>query len=322
MRRTIFYAPILFAFGIDVLGSHAAWAGGGDCPAAFDSDDCVVGSVTVCTSTVAAPHTILECNFEATTASTATMVRGYNGSSRYSAWGTYGDTSTKFCCAYNEPIAGFTDAKIHGSVEGDVLKFTYDTTYNLSATVNSLTGDIDGDEGDDTITGANTNAASYIEYLHGGESGVDTINGGGGDDYIYGGGNDGDGQGDTLIGGNGNDTIGGGDGNDTLLGGAGDDRLDGDAGNDILGGGEGDDDLDSSFTSSSDGTDVLCGGGNSGTGDLLQASASSNGDKLWGNDSGDVLECVDSGAQYGLGAPTRHDCTGSVIASPGPDECP
>ncbi|MGN5222264.1 calcium-binding protein [Aeromonas veronii] len=93
-----------------------------------------------------------------------------------------------------------------------------------------LTSEVHGDEGDNTLTGANL---ADVQYGHGGN---DTLNGGGGNDKLYGDAGD-----DIVNGGNGDDKLFGGDGNDSVNGGAGNDLLEGGDGNDVLDGGTGND---------------------------------------------------------------------------------
>lgn len=283
----MFKLPPRFFLLLALTASPMALAAGGDCPAAFDSDDCDVGGLTVCTSDGAE----MECDLRAAGGSSATtVVTGYNGAARFSAWGAYGDPSVTFCCAYTV-IAGFSSVKIHGSPYDDTLKFDYNGTYHLSPYGATLAATIDGDDGNDTIIGSNTNTSSYSETLLGGgvcylSDGNDTISGLGGGDTIQGECGD-----DTLIGGGGDDGISGGYGNDTLIGGDGADTLDGDQGNDLESGGDGPDNLDRSGGSSADDFDTLCGEGNGTTsGDHLQSSPGA-GDLLWGADAQDWLYC-------------------------------
>lgn len=238
-----------------LTASPLAFAAGGDCPATFDSDDCDIGGGNACTAGTDAGVDFIRCDLGAAGASsTATVVRAYNGASRFSAWGTYG--STKFCCAYTDTAGGYADIKIQGSDFPDTLKYNYNNTHDLSAyNASTLYGSIDGGEGSDTIIGSNTNAASYVESLYGGAScvatGDDTINGGAGDDNIYG-----ECGNDTLLGGPGADVMSGGVGVDTMLGGDGDDIMDGDGGNDAESGGDGNDTMDGGGGTAADNTDV------------------------------------------------------------------
>ena len=105
-----------------------------------------------------------------------------------------------------------------------VIGTQYDDTINASDSSNGQT--LDGQEGDDTISGGRGS-----DTISGGD-GNDTISGGVGSDTIHGG--DGD---DIINGGNNKDTIHGDDGNDTLYGGNSIDNLFGDAGDDTLYGG-------------------------------------------------------------------------------------
>lgn len=249
--------------------------------------------------------------------SDAVAVKGYHGSSRYSAWGTY--NGTKFCCAYNSNVLGFYDVKIHGSAYADTLKFSYNGTYDLGPTGVPLLGSIDGEMGNDTIVGSASTNVIYSEELADTRcdspytSCNDTINGLAGADKIRGG--DGD---DTCIGGAGDDDIDGEDGNDTLLGGDGLDTMDGGDGDDVMSGGNNDDVIDSRSPA---GYDVMCGEGNGGiVGDELHASAG-DGDKLYGADAPDHLYCVDGTTSYDTTSGTRYACSGSTLTSR-PSECP
>ncbi len=157
------------------------------------------------------------------------------------------------------PTAPFTIATAsNGVVDG------LDTGQSMSLGYTDLQGDqitnagvrVFGNGGNDTITGG---------------SGADTISGGDGADTVYGGaGNDsltGDAGGDRLEGGLGDDTLLGGDGADRLILDEGVDRLWGDAGDDTF-----------SFGTNSFGTDSVIGSESSETlGDLLDASALTQG---------------------------------------------
>lgn len=144
--------------------------------------------------------------------------------------------------------------------------------------------DINGEGGNDTLTGTGNN--DWID----GDIGNDSINGGGGDDYLVGWSGDdtidgGDGA-DQVLGHDGTDVVYGGDGNDTvdgslgadtlwgddttgtvsgadsLIGGTGDDDMYGGLGNDTMHGGDGHDVMMGDFTPSdtSGGADVMYGG--------------------------------------------------------------
>lgn len=91
-----------------------------------------------------------------------------------------------------------------------------------------VTGDIRGDDGKDTLTGA-----AQEERMFGGAD-DDGLTGRGGDDLLAG-----DGGADTLVGGLGDDTLIGGAGDDRMQGGVGADRLTGGTNADQMAGGEG-----------------------------------------------------------------------------------
>jgi predicted extracellular nuclease len=145
------------------------------------------------------------------------------------------------------------------------------STRGASETLVGLTNEantIDGEGGDDTITGGNM---------------VDLLYGGIGNDKIFGRGGD-----DSLLGGEGNDEIIGGDGNDYILGQNGNDILNGDDGTDSIFGGEGKDiisggrDNDSLYGEAGD--DII----HAGFGDDFLAGGDGN-DQLNGNDGNDFL---------------------------------
>ena len=107
---------------------------------------------------------------------------------------------------------------------------------------------VDGEEGNDDLTGGDGNDAidggSGNDTLKGG-GGADTVDGGDGDDVASGGAAGdvvtGGGGGDRVKGGADADALDGGDGADTMTGGGGPDTLNGGEGNDGLEGGGGDD---------------------------------------------------------------------------------
>ena len=117
---------------------------------------------------------------------------------------------------------------------------------------------IDGGIGNDTINGAGAMTGSVVVSIDGG-GGNDMITGTGGNDTLIG--SDGD---DTLLGRSGKDSLVGGDGDDLLNGQAADDTLDGGFGNDTLLGELGDDVLNGEFGNDrlvgNDGDDTLVGG--------------------------------------------------------------
>lgn len=295
-----------------LTASPLAFAAGGDCPATFDSDDCDVGLATdACFTGTDAEGEFLRCDFRSAGAATnATLVLGYHGASRYSAWGDVG--GTKFCCAYDDTTGGYEQIKILGSDSGDTLKFTHNGTYDLAAYNATLSyGTIDGGNGADTVIGSNTSAASYQESLYGGADG-DTISAGGGDDML-----DGEGGGDTLLGGSGVDTMRGGIEDDIMLGGTGNDIMDGDAGHDVMSGGDGNDTMDKSGGTAASGYDVMCGEGGA---DELTASLGDD-DQLYGANAGDWLVCPDVYTWYDTTSGTG-TCTGTNTLSSRPSECP
>jgi Ca2+-binding RTX toxin-like protein len=125
---------------------------------------------------------------------------------------------------------GTTAADSIGIANNGTAVATFTPTSGLQNTTNVENLVINGQAGDDTVTGQNGIAS--LTHL--------TVNGGEGDDTL--GGGDGD---DTLMGGNGNDTIDGNRGNDVAIGGGGNDTfvwdpgdgsdtLEGQGGNDAL----------------------------------------------------------------------------------------
>jgi Ca2+-binding RTX toxin-like protein len=101
---------------------------------------------------------------------------------------------------------GFANVRVLGSAGDDVLSFAAVTLTNIVS--------IDGDGGDDTITGS-----PIADTIVGG-IGIDTIVGNAGNDI--------------LDGGAGNDMINGNAGNDVITGGAGNDTMDGGAGTNVF----------------------------------------------------------------------------------------
>ena len=153
-----------------------------------------------------------------------------------------------------------------------------DTVSASGASLGNLRLGINGDLGDDTLTGS---------------ADADTINGGDGSDIISGEtGNDtlsGDEGNDSISGGEGNDLVDGNDGNDTALGDAGDDSLLGSFGSDMLIGGVGNDTIDGGF-----GNDLL--NGMSGNDSLLgnfgndRIAAGSGDDTVNGGNDNDTIQ--------------------------------
>jgi Ca2+-binding RTX toxin-like protein len=151
---------------------------------------------------------------------------------------------------------------------------------------------IDGGIGNDTINGAGANLGSVVLSIDGGD-GNDMITGTGGNDTLIG--SDGD---DTLLGRSGNDSLVGGNGDDLLNGQAANDTLDGGFGNDTLLGELGDDVLNGEFgndnLAGNDGNDTLVGGFGA---DLLDGDAGDDSllgmvgrDTLLGGQGADTLD--------------------------------
>jgi hypothetical protein len=129
--------------------------------------------------------------------------------------------------------------------------------------------DIDGTDGDDTISGSGSGQS--ID----GKGGNDSIVGGSGNDELKGDAGD-----DTLHGGDGNDKLDGGEGNDSLEGGAGNDTLAGGKGANFLRGGDGDDEIVGEKQS-----DTIAGGDGD---DLIDASDGD--DIIAGNRGNDTIK--------------------------------
>ncbi len=137
----------------------------------------------------------------------------------------------------SEGAASITASNVVGqvSVFGGAGNDT--VTINTISDVRALILSIDGEDGNDTITGTGASLGKVSLTLSGGNdddiingtSSNDTINGNDGNDSLIG--NAGD---DFFDGGNGNDILRGSDGNDTLNGGLDNDTLNGDDGNDSL----------------------------------------------------------------------------------------
>lgn len=153
-----------------------------------------------------------------------------------------------------------------------------DTISATGASLGNVRLAINGDLGDDTLTGS---------------ADADTISGGDGNDVISGeAGNDtlsGNADEDVISGGDGNDVVNGNDGNDTALGDAGDDSLLGSFGDDMLTGGLGSDTIDGGF-----GDDLL--NGMSGNDSLLgnfgndRIAAGAGDDTVNGGNDNDTIQ--------------------------------
>lgn len=144
--------------------------------------------------------------------------------------------------------------------------------------VRILGGNIEGQDGDDSLIGSSANDTIY------GHDGDDTIVGGDGENYLRGFAGD-----DLIIGGSGLDIIGGEAGNDTINAGGGDDYILSNEGDDSVVGGEGHDLIETSL-----GNDTLDGGsGNdtlrSGRGDDVMSGGTGSDEfvigRSWGNDT-------------------------------------
>jgi Ca2+-binding RTX toxin-like protein len=206
--------------------------------------------------------------------------------------------------------AGVTASLVDNTATGDGS----DVLSNFEALVGSthndtLTGDeevneIDGNSGDDTITGGDEDSPAgddlFGDWDHNANQpatevvgGNDTINGGDGDDSIFG---DDDFFDDTD---DGNDTLNGGNGEDDIFGEGGDDTADGGNDDDFIEGDEGDDTLNDTGTTADslvsdhsddeiegdEGDDVI----SAGEGDD-EAFGGDDNDIVHGNDGDDDLE--------------------------------
>lgn len=184
---------------------------------------------------------------------------------------------------------GTTLLIVNTGTDNDVINAT-------GALIGNVRLQLNGDAGDDTITGSEGGDEVFGgtgNDLLNGRGGEDTIRGGDGDDIANGdagadsilgeGGadqlNGGDGD-DQIDGGAGSDSIQAGAGNDTALGGAGSDLLIGDFGNDRL---EGQNDLDTLLGNAGD--DTLDGGRND---DVMNGGGGD--DKLRGDHGNDLIQ--------------------------------
>ena len=192
-----------------------------------------------------------------------------------------------------------------------------DTISAAGADLGNVLLEINGNEGNDTITGSDDD-----DSLNGG-AGNDNVDGGAGNDIINGGDNEdrlSGGMGDDLISGeNGSDTLFGNEGADTLSGNAHDDRLEGNDGDDSLQGNAGDDTL--AGDSGNDtlqggigfdklfggrGNDILDGGGDD---DTLRGQ--NDDDSLVGGDGNDML-FGDAGNDTAIGGDGNDTITGGT----------
>lgn len=271
-------------------------------------------NIAACNSVCTTTSTDFTCDVSAAgSSSLVTIVSDYPGASNYEAWGNIG--ATNFCCA-SDPQYTPTHVTIEGSDYSDLLTFSYSAlTYNLDGIGTNITATINGNDGIDTIRGSDINAASIAEYLNG-DLGDDTITGNGGDDGITGG--DGD---DTLMGSAGADTMAGDDGDDVMLGGNGDDVMDGDVGVDRMEGGADNDTIDGGL-----GGDIMCGGGESGGfGDSIddgEATTEAIPDVIWSANAADTAICQDTTGTKWDGFATTGSCTSNPTISTRPGLCP
>jgi Ca2+-binding RTX toxin-like protein len=152
------------------------------------------------------------------------------------AWGECSGSET-FCCEFDEGTDDDSNtapraAGIKGTDEDDTLSLYYvdgSAQYNMSFQSVSLTGRLYGLDGNDIITGSDTNnAGSYLDQLRGGDGcdyligrkGNDTLFGDGGEDFLKG-----DAHEDILRGGDEDDVLAGYLGEDDLYGEDHDDKL-------------------------------------------------------------------------------------------------
>lgn len=171
---------------------------------------------------------------------------------------------------------GLEELVINGGNGADLITITdVDNVGSLLILVN-------GQNGDDTVSASGAMLGLVRLQIDGG-NGDDTLTGSDGDETLRGSAGD-----DSLNGGDGDDTLIGGDGQDALNGDAGNDLLRGEVGNDTLDGGDGDDTLegneDSDLLSGADGNDSLSGGSGN---DILDGK--SGDDILLGQSGKDIL---------------------------------
>ncbi|MGZ0174095.1 MAG: hypothetical protein ACKVHE_31685 [Planctomycetales bacterium] len=166
---------------------------------------------------------------------------------------------------------GFLSISVNGGNDDDTITAT-------GASLGRVKLSLNGDAGNDTITGS-----AEGDTIQGGD-GDDMISGEDGNDTLQGGSGN-----DSLSGGNGNDLIEGEDGNDTALGDAGDDSLLGSFGDDVLVGGDGNDTARGGF-----GSDALNGmAGNDslfGDGDSDRIAGGSGDDTIDGGRDADTIQ--------------------------------
>lgn len=203
----------------------------------------------------------------------------------YCVWGTDG-SGDPFCS--EDLIDGATGLVLRGGTQDDYLYFSYNSA-NLNGwdTAEVFVGLVQGNEGNDTILGANIDSGGYTEVLNGndgndtieGASGADTINGGDDNDTITGGDQvdtiDGAAGADAIDGGTGDDVIYGGSGNDIIYGAMGNDTIDCGSGSDRVSGGN-----DNDTIIGATGVDFLCGD----AGQYDEIYGGPDNDVLWDDD--------------------------------------
>lgn len=307
LPSSFFLLPIV-TFALLTSSAYAA-----DCPATFGTS-----CNSVCT---VVDHHIWQCTVGSSTyGSEVTLVEDYSADHEYEAWGY--DGSTAFCCAVSDDISNtFDQFQVTGSGHSDTLRF-YNATLGVRlqpAGATSITAEIDGTPGNDSIQGSDCTSADYVEGLVG-QSGDDTIIGNNGDDLMWGGSGE-----DILHGDGGDDIMDGGTDHDVMVGGAGNDLMEGDDGIDYMSGGDGDDEMHGGL-----GVDIMCGDLEGASGDALyDGDNDASADKLWTNNGGGTTEYI-----YCESAATKWDqaatqLAGSICAtgagtllSSRPAECP
>ena len=175
---------------------------------------------------------------------------------------------------------GFEKLGRAGLVNGTAANNTLDfSALTLATGMGGM--EVDGQEGDDTITGT-----SAVDNLRGG-IGNDVLKGGAGKDRIEGGV-----DGDKLYGGEDDDYLSGDAGNDFLYGEAGHDWLNGGAGDDTLSGGDGNDTLDDI-----QGSNKFYGGAGN---DDIRVGGAAGTDQIVSGDDGDDKVTLSSGGTYSV----------------------
>ena len=286
------------------MSARPAWAVN-YCPGAFNSEDCTTSYSTddVCVEDSA---DYFSCNLATDDDVSSELVAalGY-ASQTYSIWGHVG--TENFCCHFAEPVNPYNTFKVSGGDERDVVKLTYTsgTEYNMEHTgAESLTAEIDLNNGDDAFTGSNSTSGLYHDLAYGGPD-DDVLTGGGGKDELHG-----DAGADTILGGPGDDKVYGGDDADTIVCGAGDDEGYGEGGADLMSGGDDDDSMDGGTEA-----DGICGG--AGYDNLFDGDATSESpayDQLWDLNTADGW-CDSTSTRYGGGGVSGHLCSSTTLTT-------